>query len=107
MVSSRSDTVLACPLLAPALRAPRFARRRGEEEGADTLFGPRATTNKAATRRETRRAERAIDPGIARRRTEEKRAEALFSLRATTTAADSTRDARAAHKKTRVILTSR
>jgi hypothetical protein len=30
-----------------------FARRRGEEKGADTLFRPRATTNKAAARRET------------------------------------------------------
>jgi hypothetical protein len=33
--------------------AHRFARRRGEEERADTLFRPRATTNKAAARRET------------------------------------------------------
>jgi hypothetical protein len=30
-----------------------FARRGGEEKGADTRFRPRATTNKAAARRET------------------------------------------------------
>lgn len=45
------------------LRASRFARRRGEEERADTFFRPGATMNEAAARRETQRAERAIRHG--------------------------------------------
>ena len=41
--------------LGPGTRSARigFARRRSEEERADTLFRPQATTNKAAARRET------------------------------------------------------
>ena len=41
--------------LGPGTRSARtgFARRCSEEERADTLFRPQATTNKAAARRET------------------------------------------------------
>jgi hypothetical protein len=59
-----------------------------------------ASTGKSAEARGERRK-------IARRRAEEEGAEAFFPPRATTKSADSKRDARAAHKKGRVILTSR
>jgi len=38
----------------------RFARRSGEEQRADKRYRQRATMNKAASKRETQRAERAI-----------------------------------------------
>jgi hypothetical protein len=66
-VTTTSDSSARCASSSKkGLRALRFARRRGEEERADMFRRPRATTNKAATWRETQRAERAIRRVIAR-----------------------------------------